>query len=71
MTFKKPKPYRTYYLVGRVERVCPDNRGRPSYKWFDGYAESWDQYPRLTYREARQEAKRDGVRAVFKKQKED
>lgn len=55
-------PTRTYFRVGRVER--PSGR---SYAWHDGYSTRADggAQPWVTRKEARSEAKRDGVHPVF------
>ena len=56
-----------YHYRGQIER--PDGRG--SYRWADGWSENNEAgrplYPWMTRAEARQEAKRRGGRAVFRR----
>ncbi len=56
-----------YHYRGRIER--PDGRG--SYRWVEGWSENGETggvlYPWMTRAEARQEAKRSGGRAVFRR----
>jgi len=50
-----------FVRVGQVERVRQGGR----YEWHDGYSENGNTYPWLTKREAQQDARRRGAKAVF------
>lgn len=58
----KRRPERVYHYRGGVERGA-------RYEWRDGYSETTVdgdvQYPWMTRKECREEAARDGMRAVF------
>lgn len=59
---------RIYHYRGQVERWVASRR---SYVWRDGYSEDSDDghplYPWNTMQECRDEARKDGVRAVFER----
>ena len=57
---RRSTPEIIYVRVGSVERP-----GRRGYEWHDGYSENGDTYPWLTKREAQQDARRRGAKAVF------
>ena len=68
----KTKTRKTIVFVrgDMIERGRPDRRGRPSYRWFDGWlriVDGKETYPPVTYREAQAEAKAAGARAVFQR----
>jgi hypothetical protein len=50
-----------FVRVSQVERVRQSGR----YEWHDGYSENGNTYPWLTKREAQQDARRRGAKAVF------
>jgi hypothetical protein len=62
MSASRPKPTRTYYYRGLIERG-------PRYRWANGYSAGSPggriEYPWLTRRECQQDAESMGCSAVF------
>jgi len=58
-----------YTHRGPIERPCRGRRGRPSYRWTDGFSETSPNggvtYPWMTRRECQADARAQGAKAKF------